>query len=98
LLRRTDSLASVAHRDWERTVAAPLMSHGDFHWSSTYAIDFAEATQRVLASGGLGLPASALLVWRQRLGVAAVIGMLDAKAPFRRVIVELVGSGKRALR
>jgi hypothetical protein len=27
-----------------------------------------------------------------------VIGMLDAKAPFRRVLFELIGSGKRALR
>jgi hypothetical protein len=27
-----------------------------------------------------------------------VIGMLDAKAPFRRVLLELIGHGKRALR
>jgi len=98
LLRRTDTLATTAHRDWERAVAAPFAGHGDFHWSAAYASDFAEATGRVLSSGGLGLPASALLVWRQRLGVAAVIAMLDATAPFRRVLVDLVGTGKRALR
>ncbi|HEV7557348.1 MAG TPA: AarF/UbiB family protein, partial [Kofleriaceae bacterium] len=98
LLRRTDTLATTAHRDWERALAAPLAGHGDFHWSAAYANEFAETTGRVLASGGLGLPASALLVWRQRLGVAAVIGMLDATAPFRRVLVDLVGTGKRALR
>jgi predicted unusual protein kinase regulating ubiquinone biosynthesis (AarF/ABC1/UbiB family) len=98
LLRRADTLATTAHRDWERAIAAPFTGHGDFHWSAAYANDFAETTARVLASGGLGLPASALLVWRQRLGVAAVIGMLDATAPFRRVLVDLVGTGKRALR
>jgi predicted unusual protein kinase regulating ubiquinone biosynthesis (AarF/ABC1/UbiB family) len=98
LLRRTDTLASTAHREWERALAQPLRTHGSFHWDATYAGDFADSTGRVLASGGLQLPARLLLLWRQRLGVAAVIGMLDGTAPFRRVLHDLVGSGKRALR
>ncbi len=98
LLARADLLASTAHRDWERSLAAPVTTHGDFHWTARYASDLAEATQRVLAIGGLALPAKVLLLWRQRLGAAAVIGMLDAKAPFRRVLVELIGNGRKALR
>ncbi len=98
LLRRIDLLASTAHRDWERALAAPVATHGDFHWSEEYARDFAEATGRVLGLGGMALPAKLLLLWRQRLGAAAVIGMLDATAPFRRVLTDLIGSGRRALR
>ena len=98
LLQRTDSLATLAHRDWERALQAPLATHGDFHWSSAYGDMFAETTARVLASGNVALPADVLLLWRQRLGAAAVIGMLDAKAPFRRALHHLIGSGKRALR
>ncbi len=98
LLRRTDSLATNAHREWERALSTPLATHGGFHWDATYAGDFAETTGRVLASGGLQLPARLLLLWRQRLGVSAVIGMLDAHVPFRRVLFDLIGSGKRALR
>lgn len=98
LLRRTDSLASAAHREWEQALAAPLATHGTFHWDATYAGDFAETTGRVLASGGMQLPAKLLLLWRQRLGVASVLGMLDATAPFRRVLHDLIGTGKRALR
>jgi predicted unusual protein kinase regulating ubiquinone biosynthesis (AarF/ABC1/UbiB family) len=98
LLRRTDSLATIAHRDWERALALPLHTHGDFHWSAGYAGEFAETTRRVLAAGGLQLPARLLLLWRQRLGVAAVIGMLDAHAPFRRVLMDLIGTGRKALR
>jgi len=98
LLSRTDSMASHAHRDWERSLAQPVTTHGDFHWSAAYARDLAQDTGRVLAAGGLRLPASVLLLWRQRLGAAAVIGMLDARAPFRRALVELIGSGRRALR
>ena len=98
LLQRTDSLATHAHRDWERALQAPLATHGDFHWGSAYGEMFAETTARVLASGNVTLPADVLLLWRQRLGAAAVIGMLDAKAPFRRALSDLIGHGKRALR
>jgi predicted unusual protein kinase regulating ubiquinone biosynthesis (AarF/ABC1/UbiB family) len=98
LLVRADALATTAHRAWERALAAPLATHGDFHWNAAYAGELAEATSRVLAAGGVRLPARLLLLWRQRLGVAAVLGMLDAHAPFRRVLLELVGTGRRALR
>lgn len=98
LLRRADTLATTAHRDFERALAAPLTGHGDFHWSARYASDLADATGRALGAGGLGLPADVLLLWRQRLGAAAVIGMLDARAPFRRVLGELIGTGRKALR
>lgn len=98
LLARTDRLATVVHREWEQALAAPLSTHGDFHWSSAYASQLAETTGRVLAAGGMKLPARMLLLWRQRLGVSAVLGMLDAKAPFRRVLLDRIGNGKRALR
>ena len=98
LLVRTDTMATVAHRDWERALHAPLATHGDFHWSAAYADSLASATARVLAAGGVALPADVLLLWRQRLGAAAVLAMLDAHAPFRRVLLELIGHGKRALR
>jgi hypothetical protein len=98
LLVRADTLATVAHRDWERALAAPLVSHGEFHWSRAYAAELADATQRVLAQGGLKLPAARVLLWRQRLGAAAAIAMLDATAPFRRALIELIGTGRAALR
>jgi predicted unusual protein kinase regulating ubiquinone biosynthesis (AarF/ABC1/UbiB family) len=98
LLRRADTLATTAHRDWERALAAPLISHGDFHWTARYAADLAEATGRALGAGGLTLPADVLLLWRQRLGAASVLGMLDARAPFRRILTELIGPGRKTLR
>ena len=98
LLRRTDSLATTAHREWEHALARPLATHGDFHWDAAYAGDFAGTTRRVLAAGGLQLPARLLLLWRQRLGAASVIGMLDSHAPFRRVVLDLIGTGRKALR
>ena len=75
-----------------------MLTHGEFHWSARYASELAEATGRALGAGGLTLPADVLLLWRQRLGAASVIAMLDARAPFRRVLVDLIGSGRRTLR
>jgi len=98
LLARTDRLGTVVHREWEQALAAPFATHGDFAWSPAYADQLADATRRVLAAGGLQLPADMLLLWRQRLGVSAVLGMLDARAPFRRLLLERIGNGKRALR
>lgn len=98
LLQRADTLATTAHRDWERALAAPVASHGDFHWTAAYAAELAESTHRVLANGGVRLPARLLLLWRQRLGAAQVIALLDAQAPFRRALVDLVGTGRAALR
>ena len=97
-MRRADSLASNAHRDWERALAAPVTGQGEFSWTAQYASELAEATGRALGAGGLTLPADVLLLWRQRIGAAAVIAMLDARAAFRRVLVELIGTGRRALR
>jgi hypothetical protein len=91
-------MATNAHRDWERLLAAPLVTHGEFQWSAQHASELAEATGRVLAAGGLHLPAKVLLMWRQRLGASAVLGMLDARAPFRRVLLDRIGNGRRALR
>jgi predicted unusual protein kinase regulating ubiquinone biosynthesis (AarF/ABC1/UbiB family) len=98
LLRRADSLATAAHREWERRLAEPFTTHGSFHWGDPYARALAEATGRVLSAGGIRVPPELLLLWRQRLGAAAVIGMLDARAPFRRTLHDLIGSGRRALR
>jgi len=98
LLKRADLLASTAHRDWERALAAPVTTHGEFAWNPQYATDLAAATGRALAIGGMALPAKILLLWRQRLGAAAVIGMLDARASFRRVLIDLIGTGRKALR
>jgi predicted unusual protein kinase regulating ubiquinone biosynthesis (AarF/ABC1/UbiB family) len=98
LLVRGDSMSSTAHRDWERTLAAPLASAGGFPWSRGYAAQVAETTRRVLAQGGMRLPAPVLLLWRQRLGVASVLGMLEPRLPLRRILLELIGTGRRALR
>jgi len=98
LLRRTDSLATSAHRDWERALASPPATHGNLHWNAAYAGDFAETTGRVPAAGCPPLTARPPPLLPARLGVSAGIGVFGAHVPFRRVLLDLIGHGKRALR
>lgn len=101
LLRRTDSLSSDVHRAWERALLAPFSEEdaaGRFAFGGGYARELGTAMARALATGGLALPARTLLLWRQRLAAAAVIGMLEARVPCRRILEELIGTGRKALR
>lgn len=98
LLKRADTLATVAHRDWERALAAPFASSEPFRWNRAYHQELSETTRRVLASGGMTIPAAVTLLWRQRLGVSAVLSMLSPVAPWRRILRTLIGTGRAALR
>ncbi len=101
LLRRTDSLSSDIHRAWERALLRPFAeedARGRFTFDGAYAREIATATARALASGGLKLSARTLLLWRQRLAAASVIGLLEAPVPCRPILEELIGTGRKALR
>ena len=98
LLRRIDSLASTPHRDWERALAEPFAGDRPFTWDRAYAERLATTTRRALAAGGLALPPAMTLLWRQRLGVAAVIAMLQPRLPFARILRAQLGTGRVALR
>jgi predicted unusual protein kinase regulating ubiquinone biosynthesis (AarF/ABC1/UbiB family) len=96
LLVRADSLASDAHRDWERLVAMPVRDDR-FAWTPAYAGALATAFRRVLVAGGVALPAPVFMLWRQRLGVAAVLGMHGARCGLGPIMRELIGTGRKAL-
>ncbi len=98
LLQRADTLASTAHRDWERALALPFASAEPFRWDRAYHAELSETTRRVLAQGGMTVPPALLLLWRQRLGTSAVLSMLSPRAPFRRILREQIGTGRAALR
>ena len=98
LLKRADSLASTPHRDWERALAEPFAGDRPFTWDRAYADRLSQTTQRALAHGGLTLPPALTMLWRQRLGVAAVLAMLQPRLPFGRILRGQLGTGKAALR
>jgi predicted unusual protein kinase regulating ubiquinone biosynthesis (AarF/ABC1/UbiB family) len=95
LLRRAASLSTDAHREWEALLAAPLAPA--FTFTPTYASALATAFRRVLQTGGLTLHAPTFLLWRQRLGIIAVLGMLSPTIALRAILADLIGTGRKAL-
>jgi len=66
------------YQRWERLVTAPFTVQAPFQFTAAYARDLIDATNRLAYPGYLRLPAPLPLLWRQRLGVTAILGMLDA--------------------
>jgi predicted unusual protein kinase regulating ubiquinone biosynthesis (AarF/ABC1/UbiB family) len=87
---RARALDASNYREWERYLAAPFADRGGFHWTAGYARRFAELTSQLVRAGGLLLPPPAILLWRQRLGVAAVLGELGPKADFAGELQEIL--------
>jgi len=81
-----------AYRDWERQLAAPFRG-GAFAWTAAWAGELVELTRALAAGGDLRLPAPALLLWRQRLGAAAVIGSLGARHDWAAALRQLLPAG-----
>jgi predicted unusual protein kinase regulating ubiquinone biosynthesis (AarF/ABC1/UbiB family) len=83
-------LDSTTYRDWELHLAAPFLHRRPFNWTAGYARGLAALTSQLVRAGGMSLPPKALLLWRQRLGVAAVIGSLGATADFRQALEDVL--------
>jgi len=90
LLAQKKILTSTTYREWEKYVVGPFR-RDSFHWTPTYAAKLARLTSTLVQAGGLTLPPHALLLWRQRIGVAAVIGSLNPTADFRAALKNILG-------
>lgn len=86
MLRDPGVLFQQPYRDWERLVTAPYTSRERFAWTADYAATLLQATREMVYAGLLRLPGQRLLLWRQRLGVAAVLGMLDVDVDARAAL------------
>lgn len=80
------SFGEDAYREWEELVTAPVRAGRAFPWTPEHAARLLAATRRSLRAGLLQIPAPLVLLWRQRLGVTAVLGMLGAPADARAAL------------
>jgi predicted unusual protein kinase regulating ubiquinone biosynthesis (AarF/ABC1/UbiB family) len=90
LLGHARALDASNFREWERHLAGPYLHGRPFRWTPGYARAWAEHHSTLVRAGGLVLLPPAVLLWRQRLGVAAVIGELHPRADFAAELAELL--------
>ena len=90
MVRDASSFNSNLHREWERLLAAPY-ARGEFAWTEAYAAELTETTSLLIRGNGLCVPAPLVLLWRQRLGTAAILGSLGATVDFRAIVDQITG-------
>lgn len=95
LVREAVELDSNRYRAWEACLQEPFSQHR-FTWSAAYARSLAELTSALVRGGRFTLPAAAILLWRQRLGVASVLGQLNATADFRKELLQILRAADMA--
>lgn len=90
LVRDVGVLDAARYREWERCLAAPFRGPR-FTFTPAYAREFAAHTRVLLRQGGaFTLPAAAVLLWRQRLGLFTVLGALRAEGDFRGALLSML--------
>jgi len=83
VLARSEFLSKLSYRDWEKLIVAPFRAKGGaFTCTSAWAEQLAARTSELIRAGGLNLPPRSLLLWRQRLGLFAVLGHLHPTMDF----------------
>lgn len=80
---------SDRYRAFERTLRAPFASHR-FQVTPEYARALALHTSALVRGRRFTLPEGAVLLWRQRLGLWAVLGQLRGEADLRQLLLELL--------
>lgn len=85
---------TATFRDWERALAGPFLSREPTQLGEAQMRELVALTWNLVHTGRMALPPAALLLWRQRLGVLAVLGALRPKLPMRRLLADVLDDGE----
>jgi predicted unusual protein kinase regulating ubiquinone biosynthesis (AarF/ABC1/UbiB family) len=89
LIREPAVFDADHYRGFERCLLLPFAAHR-FRWTAAYARELCAHVSALLQDRRFTLPRGAVLLWRQRLGLAAVIGRLAAEGDFRAELLEML--------
>lgn len=84
-------------RTWERLLAEPFLTRDETRLDAARAKELLDVTWQLVHTGRMRLPAAALLLWRQRLGIWGVLGELGATLPWRKHLCELLEDGRHPI-
>jgi predicted unusual protein kinase regulating ubiquinone biosynthesis (AarF/ABC1/UbiB family) len=84
---------STNYRSWEQLLSAPFLTTEPAELHPSWARELTDQTWRLLKTGRIALAPAALLLWRQRLGVLAVLAGLRPRLPLRRLLADLLDDG-----
>jgi predicted unusual protein kinase regulating ubiquinone biosynthesis (AarF/ABC1/UbiB family) len=90
LVPRVNVFDHAAWRDFERAFGGPFLTRGARPFGAREAHALSSSFTRLVRAGAVTLPADALVLWRQRVGLFSVVGALGATLDLRRVLCEIL--------
>ncbi|MFO0573468.1 MAG: AarF/ABC1/UbiB kinase family protein [Polyangia bacterium] len=90
LIPAARSFDAAVYRRWERQLGEPFLAREPRPLTPEYVRELASLTWQLAHTQVLSLLPEALLLWRQRLGVFAVLASLQPTLPFRRVLGDVL--------
>lgn len=90
LIPSATSFNSSTYRTFENLLGSPFVQRGEVELTADFVKLLGETTWRLVHSRQLELPPAALLLWRQRLSVLAVLSSLRPRLDFRRALAKVL--------
>jgi predicted unusual protein kinase regulating ubiquinone biosynthesis (AarF/ABC1/UbiB family) len=90
LIPAATAFNSSTYRTWEHLLGSPFLQRGTAELTADFVKVLGETTWRLVHTGQLALPPAVLLLWRQRLGVLAVLSSLRPRLDFRRALADVL--------
>ncbi len=89
LVRDPIEFDSDTFRGWERLIALPFQTES-FLWTSSYAKAFTAQTAALVKGRRFTLPKEFLLLFRQRIGLFALLGLCHAQIHARKLLSSML--------
>lgn len=93
LIPSVGAFDSATYRRWEKLLSAPFLEREAVRLTPDYVKELGELTWMLVQERKLALPPSALLLWRQRLGILAVVSALRPAVNFRALLAGILDDG-----
>ena len=90
LIPSATSFNSSTYRTFENLLGSPFLNRGEVELTADFVKILGETTWLLVHSRQLELPPAALLLWRQRLSVLAVLSSLRPRLDFRRALATVL--------
>jgi len=93
LIPSPSAFDNSTYRRWEKLLSAPFLEREPVRLSPEYVKELGELTWMLVQGRKMALPPSALLLWRQRLGIVAVVSALRPALHFRALLARVLEDG-----
>lgn len=93
LIPSASAFDNSTYRRWEKLLSAPFLEREPVRLSPEYVKELGELTWMLVQGRKMALPPQALLLWRQRLGILAVVSALRPALHFRALLARVLDDG-----